>query len=115
MAGERPPARPGEGLVRWVSGPGLDAREVLALTPGLIFPTPTLMPQELAEARAGLQAQEKELCRAQGRQEELLQKLQEAQEREAATAIQNQALTSQLEEAQAARREVSDGGGWGQQ
>ncbi|XP_074192742.1 serine/threonine-protein kinase MRCK gamma isoform X3 [Rhinolophus sinicus] len=62
--------------------------------------------QELAEARAGLQAQETELCRAQGRQEELLQRLQEAQEREAATAIQNQALTSQLEEAQAARREL---------
>lgn len=115
MAGERPPARPGEGLVRWVSGPRLDAREVLALTPGLILPTPTRMPQELAEARAGLQAQETELCRAQGRQEELLQRLQEAQEREAATAVQNQALTSQLEEAQAARREVSDGGGWGQQ
>lgn len=62
--------------------------------------------QELAEARAGLQAQQKELCRAQGRQEELLQRLQEVQEREAATAIQNQALTSQLEEAQAARREL---------
>uniref|UniRef100_A0A671EBB1 non-specific serine/threonine protein kinase n=1 Tax=Rhinolophus ferrumequinum TaxID=59479 RepID=A0A671EBB1_RHIFE len=62
--------------------------------------------QELAEARAGLQVQEKELCRAQERQEELLRRLQEAQEREAATAIQNQALTSQLEEAQAARREL---------
>ena len=37
-------------------------------------------PQELAEARAGLQAQEQELFRAQGRQEELLRKLQEAQE-----------------------------------
>lgn len=36
--------------------------------------------QELAEARAGLQAQEKELCRAQERQEELLRRLQEAQE-----------------------------------
>ncbi|XP_036909030.1 serine/threonine-protein kinase MRCK gamma isoform X2 [Sturnira hondurensis] len=62
--------------------------------------------QELAEAQAGLQAQEKELCNAQGRQEELLQRLQEAQEREAATASQTQALGSQLEEAQAARREL---------
>lgn len=73
------------------------------------------MPQELAEARAGLQAREKELCSAQGRQEELLQRLQEAQEREAATASQTQALGSQLEEAQAARREVSGGGRWAQQ
>uniref|UniRef100_A0A5F4W257 non-specific serine/threonine protein kinase n=1 Tax=Callithrix jacchus TaxID=9483 RepID=A0A5F4W257_CALJA len=62
--------------------------------------------QELAEGRAGLQAQEQELCRAQGRQEELLQRLQEAQEREAATASQSQALSSQLEEAQAAQREL---------
>ncbi|XP_053780093.1 serine/threonine-protein kinase MRCK gamma isoform X6 [Desmodus rotundus] len=62
--------------------------------------------QELAEAQAGLRAQEKELRNAQGRQEELLQRLQEAQEREAATASQTQALGSQLEEAQAARREL---------
>lgn len=67
-------------------------------------------PQELAEARAGLQAQEQELCRAQGRQEELLRKLQEAQEREAAMASQTQALNSQLEEAWGAQKEVSDGG-----
>ena len=73
------------------------------------------MPQELAEAQAGLRAQEKELRNAQGRQEELLQRLQEAQEREAATASQTQALGSQLEEAQAARREVSGGGRWTQQ
>lgn len=32
-----------------------------------------------------------------------------------ATASQTQALSSQLEEAQAAQREVSDGGKWGQQ
>lgn len=64
--------------------------------------------QELAEARAGLQAQEKELCRAQGLREELLQRLQEAQEKEAATATQTQTLTSQLEEAQAARRELQE-------
>uniref|UniRef100_A0A2K5HKL6 Serine/threonine-protein kinase MRCK gamma n=2 Tax=Colobus angolensis palliatus TaxID=336983 RepID=A0A2K5HKL6_COLAP len=62
--------------------------------------------QELVEGRAGLQAQEQELCRAQGQQEELLQRLQEAQEREAATAIQTQALSSQLEEARAAQREL---------
>nr|XP_011719010.1 serine/threonine-protein kinase MRCK gamma isoform X5 [Macaca nemestrina] len=62
--------------------------------------------QELAEGRAGLQAQEQELCKAQGQQDKLLQRLQEAQEREAATAIQTQALSSQLEEARAAQREV---------
>ncbi|PNJ38207.1 CDC42BPG isoform 1 [Pongo abelii] len=62
--------------------------------------------QELAEGRAGLQAQEQELCRAQGQQEELLQRLQEAQEREAVTASQTQALSSQLEEARAAQREL---------
>nr|XP_039327303.1 serine/threonine-protein kinase MRCK gamma isoform X2 [Saimiri boliviensis boliviensis] len=62
--------------------------------------------QELAEGRAGLQAQEQELCRAQGQQEELLQRLQEAEEREAATASQSQALSSQLEEARAAQREL---------
>lgn len=73
---------------------------------GLVLPIP--IPQELAEARAGLQAQEKELCRAQGGQQELLQRLQETQEREAASASQAQALSSQLEEAQAARRDVSD-------
>ncbi|PNI93983.1 CDC42BPG isoform 1 [Pan troglodytes] len=62
--------------------------------------------RELAEGRAGLQAQEQELCRAQGQQEELLQRLQEAQEREAATASQTRALSSQLEEARAAQREL---------
>ncbi|VFV43175.1 serine threonine-protein kinase [Lynx pardinus] len=56
--------------------------------------------RELAEAQAGLQAQAGELCRAQERQEELLQRLREAQEREAATASQTQALSSRLEEAQ---------------
>lgn len=76
-------------------------------------PDPRLCPphldcQELAEARAGLRAQEKELSRAQGGQEELLRRLQETQEREAASASQTQALSSQLEEAQAARREVRD-------
>lgn len=91
--------------MRWVSGPGLHAKEVHALTPG---PPP---PQELAEAQTRLQMQEQELGRAQGRQEELLQRLQEAQEREASTASQTQALNSQLEEARDARREVSDGMG----
>ncbi|XP_037694284.1 serine/threonine-protein kinase MRCK gamma isoform X3 [Choloepus didactylus] len=62
--------------------------------------------QELTEARARLQAQEQELCRAQGRQEELLQRLQEAQEKEMATANQAQALNSQLEEARGARSEL---------
>ncbi|XP_058382474.1 serine/threonine-protein kinase MRCK gamma isoform X5 [Diceros bicornis minor] len=62
--------------------------------------------QELAEARAQLQTQEQELRRAQGRQEELLQGRQEAQDREAATASQAQALSSQLEEARDARREL---------
>ncbi|XP_053416935.1 serine/threonine-protein kinase MRCK gamma isoform X4 [Nycticebus coucang] len=62
--------------------------------------------QDLAEARAGLQVQEQELCRAQGRQEELLQRLQEAQKREAALASQTQTLSSQLEEAQTAQREL---------
>lgn len=84
-----------------VRGPCPDSR--------LCPPHPTLVPQELAEARAGLRAQENELCRAQGRQEELLQRLQEAQEREAATASQTQALNSQLEEAQAGQREVNGG------
>ncbi|MXQ90665.1 hypothetical protein E5288_WYG016341 [Bos mutus] len=55
--------------------------------------------QELAEARAGQQAQARELREAKARQEELLRKLQEAQEREAAMANQTQALNSQLEEA----------------
>ncbi|XP_036715296.1 serine/threonine-protein kinase MRCK gamma isoform X19 [Balaenoptera musculus] len=65
--------------------------------------------QELVEAQAGLRAQEQELCRAQGWQEELLQKLQEAQEREVAMASETQALNSQLEEAWDAQREVSTG------
>ncbi|XP_069327737.1 serine/threonine-protein kinase MRCK gamma [Eulemur rufifrons] len=62
--------------------------------------------QELAEARANLQAQEQELCRAQERQEELSQKLQEAQKREAAIVSQTQALSSQLKEARATQREL---------
>ncbi|XP_008837121.1 serine/threonine-protein kinase MRCK gamma [Nannospalax galili] len=62
--------------------------------------------QELADTQAALKVQANELCRAQDRQEELLQKLWEAQEREAATASQIQALSSQLEEAQVARREL---------
>ncbi|KAM5248465.1 serine/threonine-protein kinase MRCK gamma [Ctenodactylus gundi] len=62
--------------------------------------------QELAEARTGLQAQARELCRAQNRQEELLLRLQEAQEKEMAAASQVQALSSQLEEAWDARREL---------
>nr|XP_033716878.1 serine/threonine-protein kinase MRCK gamma isoform X1 [Tursiops truncatus] len=63
-------------------------------------------PQELVEVRAGLRAQEQELCRAQGWQEELLRKLQEAQEREVAMASETQALSSQLEEAWDAQREL---------
>ncbi|XP_064143899.1 serine/threonine-protein kinase MRCK gamma isoform X1 [Loxodonta africana] len=62
--------------------------------------------QELAEAQRGLRALEQELCRAQQQQEELFQRLQEAQEREVATASQTQALSSQLEEAWDARREL---------
>nr|XP_051684995.1 serine/threonine-protein kinase MRCK gamma [Oryctolagus cuniculus] len=62
--------------------------------------------QDLAEARAALQAQAQELCRAQSRQEELLRRLQEAQDREAAAASGAQALSAQLEEAQGARREL---------
>ncbi|XP_053755499.1 serine/threonine-protein kinase MRCK gamma isoform X4 [Panthera pardus] len=62
--------------------------------------------RELAEAQAGLQAQAGELCRAQERQEELLQRLREAQEREAATASQTQALSSRLEEAQDTSRSL---------
>ncbi|XP_073739609.1 serine/threonine-protein kinase MRCK gamma isoform X4 [Callorhinus ursinus] len=56
--------------------------------------------RELAEAQAGLRGQAQELRRARERQEDLLQRLQDAQEREAATASQTQALSSQLEEAQ---------------
>ncbi|KAM6160906.1 serine/threonine-protein kinase MRCK gamma [Erethizon dorsatum] len=62
--------------------------------------------QELAEARAGLQAQAQELCRAQSLQEELLLRLREAQEKETATASQIQALSSQVEEVWDARREL---------
>ncbi|XP_058518802.1 serine/threonine-protein kinase MRCK gamma isoform X2 [Ochotona princeps] len=62
--------------------------------------------QELADARAALHAQAQELCRVHGRQEELLRRLQEAQENEAATASRAQALSSQLEEAQGIRREL---------
>lgn len=55
-----------------------------------------------------------ELCQAQDRQEEFLQRLWEAQEREAATTSQIQALSSQLEEAWVVRREVSDDSGRGE-
>lgn len=81
------------------------------MTAGFVLPTPTLIPQELAEAQAGLRAQEKELYRAKGQQEELFQRLQEAQERRAAMASQTQALSSQLDEARAAQREVLMGVG----
>ncbi|EDM12591.1 CDC42 binding protein kinase gamma (DMPK-like) (predicted) [Rattus norvegicus] len=62
--------------------------------------------QELAEAQAALQVRDAELCQAQNRQEEFLQRLWEAQEREAAAASQIQALNSQLEEAWVVRREL---------
>lgn len=62
--------------------------------------------QELTEAQAALRAQDAELCQAQNRQEEFLQRLWEAQEREAAAASQIQALNSQLEEAWVVRREL---------
>ncbi|XP_004683417.1 PREDICTED: LOW QUALITY PROTEIN: serine/threonine-protein kinase MRCK gamma [Condylura cristata] len=62
--------------------------------------------QELAAARAALQAQERELGEARARQEELRRGLQEAQEKEAATASRARALSSQLEEARGARREL---------
>ncbi|XP_075404130.1 serine/threonine-protein kinase MRCK gamma [Tenrec ecaudatus] len=62
--------------------------------------------QELAEARAGLGVLAQELCQAQGHQEELLQLLQETQEREAAAASQKQALSAQLEEVQGAQSEL---------
>jgi serine/threonine-protein kinase MRCK len=57
--------------------------------------------------------QAQELIRAQAQQEELMQRLQEAQDREAAAASQTQALSSQLEEARDAHREVGDGSGRG--
>ncbi|XP_006861147.1 PREDICTED: serine/threonine-protein kinase MRCK gamma [Chrysochloris asiatica] len=62
--------------------------------------------QELTEAQTGLRGLEEELGQAQQRQEELLRRLQEAQEREAAAASQTQALNSQLEEAWGARSEL---------
>uniref|UniRef100_A0A8C2LWB4 Serine/threonine-protein kinase MRCK gamma n=1 Tax=Cricetulus griseus TaxID=10029 RepID=A0A8C2LWB4_CRIGR len=62
--------------------------------------------QELTEAQAALRVQAAELCQAQDRQEEFLQRLWEAQEREAATTSQIQALSSQLEEAWVVRREL---------
>lgn len=68
-----------------------------------------LGPQELTEAQAALRVRDAELCQAQNRQEEFLQRLWEAQEREAAAASQIQALSSQLEEAWVVRREVGDG------
>lgn len=96
--------------MRWVSSPGLGAKEDHALTSGWPSPCPP-GPQELAEAQAGQQAQARELREAKGRQEELLQKLQEAQKREAAMASQTQALNSQLEEARNSQSQVSDGVG----
>uniref|UniRef100_A0A452F8X4 Serine/threonine-protein kinase MRCK gamma n=1 Tax=Capra hircus TaxID=9925 RepID=A0A452F8X4_CAPHI len=68
------------------------------LPPAPLQPGFQSCPWELAEARAGQQAQARELREAKGRQEELLRKLQEAQEREAVMANQTQALNSQLEE-----------------
>ncbi|XP_054999226.1 serine/threonine-protein kinase MRCK gamma isoform X2 [Sorex araneus] len=62
--------------------------------------------QELAEAQAQLRAQAQELRGALGRQEELLRGLREAQEREEAATSRAQALSSQLDEAQGARREL---------
>lgn len=62
--------------------------------------------QELTEAQAALQVRDAELCQAQNRQEEFLQRLWEAQEREAAAASQIQALNSQLEEAWVVRKEL---------
>ncbi|XP_028617369.1 serine/threonine-protein kinase MRCK gamma, partial [Grammomys surdaster] len=62
--------------------------------------------QELTEAQAALRVRDAELCQAQNRQEEFLQRLWEAQEREAAAASQIQALSSQLEEAWVVRREL---------
>lgn len=70
-----------------------------------------LCPQELTEVQAALRVRDAELCQAQNRQEEFLQRLWEAQEREAAAASQIQALSSQLEEAWVVRREVGDGRG----
>ncbi|XP_010634337.1 serine/threonine-protein kinase MRCK gamma isoform X1 [Fukomys damarensis] len=64
--------------------------------------------QELAEVQAGLQAQAQELCRAQSLQEELLLRLREAQEKEAATTSQIQALSSQLEEVWNVRKELEN-------
>lgn len=92
----------------WASDLGLHVSEVTALTwpscPGT---------QELTDAQTALRIQAAELCQAQDRQEEFLQRLWEAQEREAATASQIQALSSQLEEAWVVRREVSDDSGRG--
>ncbi|XP_021120285.1 serine/threonine-protein kinase MRCK gamma isoform X3 [Heterocephalus glaber] len=64
--------------------------------------------QELAEAQAGLQAQARELCRAQSLQEELLLRLREAQKKEVATTSQIQALSSQLEEVCDIRKELEN-------
>ncbi|XP_048217135.1 serine/threonine-protein kinase MRCK gamma isoform X3 [Perognathus longimembris pacificus] len=93
-----------------------DSKAPLSQTDGLPAASPSQdsdlqqekdrLQQELAEVRAGLQAQTRELRRAQSRQEELLQRLREAQDREAAAASHIQALGSQLEEAQGARREL---------
>lgn len=72
--------------------------------PGLT--PPRCVPQELAEVQAQLQAYKDELRGAHGQQEELLQGFLKAQEREAAATNRVQALSSQLDEAQEARREV---------
>lgn len=97
--------------MRWVSDLEFRVPEVSALS----RPCPSWpAPQELTEAQSALRVQAAELSRAQDRQEEFLQRLWEAQEREAATASQIQALSSQLEEAWVVRREVSDDRGRGE-
>lgn len=72
--------------------------------PGLTPPCP--VPQELSEVKAQLRAYKEELRGAHGQQEELLQGFLKSQEREAAATNRVQALSSQLDEAQEARREV---------
>ncbi|XP_049637106.1 serine/threonine-protein kinase MRCK gamma [Suncus etruscus] len=62
--------------------------------------------QELAEVQAQLRAYKDELHGAHCQQEELLQGFLKAQEREAAATSRVQALSSQLDEAQEARREL---------
>ncbi|XP_051001922.1 serine/threonine-protein kinase MRCK gamma [Acomys russatus] len=62
--------------------------------------------QELTDTQAVLRVQAAELCQAHERQEEFLQRLWEAQERETAAASQIKALSSQLEEAWVMQREL---------